>query len=59
MILFFSGNNLKGIRVSLEISTLSFFYLLCFCLLTFVFYHTDIGKSYALRAMSYDPDKLN
>ena len=59
-ILFFSGYNLKGIRVSFEISLLLSFYLLRFWFyLTFTFYHTDIEKSYALRDIRYDPEKFD
>ena len=59
-ILFFARYNLKGIPVLLEISLLSSFYLLHFLFyLTFTFYNTDTGKTYALRVMSYDLHKFN
>ena len=59
-ILFLSGYNLKDIRVSLEISLLSSFYLLRFFVLSYsTFHHADTEKSYALWVMSYNPGKSN
>ena len=60
MKIFFYGYNLKGIRVSLEISLLSSFYFLRFLFyLRFTFTHSDTENSYALRVVRYDPNKLN
>ena len=57
-ILFFSRYNLKGIQFSLEISLLSSFYLLRFCLILNLPFIV-LTLSYALRVMSYDSDNFN
>ena len=55
----FSRYDLKGIRVSLEVSLLSSLYLFRFCFILHFFYKTDTEKSYALRFISYDSDNVN
>ena len=58
-ILFFCGYNLKGIRVSLEISLPSSFYLLRFCFIIHLPFIILTLRRVMHLVMSYYPDKFN